>query len=91
MDADAQERAGAEGAIEAVAHALRAFPVNAAIQEAGCGALANIGWTRAELQARAREAGAVELCEAALRAFPSHAGVQKYARLAMGKLNAAPA
>ena len=87
MEAEAQARAGAAGAIEAVVHALRAFPTNAAIQEAGCGALANIGWSRAELQQRARGTGAVELCQAAQRAFPSHAGVQKYARLAIGKLS----
>ena len=89
MDSTAQARAGGAGAIEAVAAALRAFPLNAAVQEAGCGALANIAWSRGELQARARSAGALGLCEAALRAFPEHRGVQKYAKLSVGKLTPA--
>lgn len=65
------------------------FSGSAAIQEAGCGAIANITWTSADLQERGRLCGAVEACEASLARFLEHAGVAKYAGLALGKLRGA--
>jgi hypothetical protein len=47
------------------------------VQEYGCWALMNIGWSDKAVQGRIRGAGAVGLVEAALRSFPQAQALQQ--------------
>ena len=67
--------------------ALRVHGNSAAVQEAGCEALASIVWNSLEIQRWALQAGAREVCKAAITTrFPNHKGVGDTARMALAKM-----
>lgn len=69
-------KAGAAGAIEAVAVALRALPANAQLQKLGCRALGNMAFDDASNRLKAGSAGALEAAVAAMVAHTGDADVQ---------------
>jgi hypothetical protein len=85
-NAENKTRAGAAGAVEAVAAAMRAHAECASVQEKACHALYFLVTSNQENKTRAGKAGANTAAEAALKAHPGNNAVITEARNLLERL-----